>query len=134
MVLTGPKSLVPYLAVAAMKIAMNAAILVTITLPLTALGQSGGFPAVTDELLRDPAPEDWLMWRRTLNSWGYSPLDQITPANVANLELAWSSPLNPGSVQEGTPLVYMGILYMPHPGDVITANNATTGELLWEYR
>lgn len=98
-----------------------------------ALAQSAYVP-VTDQMLQQPAPDDWLMWRRTLNSWGYSPLDQIEPANVADLELAWSLPLNDGSVQEGTPLVYDGILYMPHPGDVITAVDAKSGTTLWEYR
>ncbi len=37
--------------------------------------QSSGendFVPVTDAMLQDPAPEDWLMWRRTLDSWGYS--------------------------------------------------------------
>ena len=41
--------------------------------------------------------------------------------------MAWSLPLNKGSVQEGTPLVHDGKLYMPHPGDVITAHDAATG-------
>jgi glucose dehydrogenase len=40
---------------------------------------------VTDAMLRNPDPADWLMWRRTLNSWGYSPLDQIDRSNVARL-------------------------------------------------
>ncbi len=31
------------------------------------------FVPVTDEMLENPAPEDWLMWRRTAKSWGYSP-------------------------------------------------------------
>jgi hypothetical protein len=30
--------------------------------------------AVTDKMLENPDPADWPMWRRTLNSWGYSPL------------------------------------------------------------
>ena len=38
---------------------------------------SDDFVPVTDAMLQNPAPADWLMWRRTLNSWGYSPLDQI---------------------------------------------------------
>src|SRR5690606_14605705 len=44
---------------------------------------SGGVRPVTDEMLRDPDPADWLMWRRTLDGWGYSPLDQIDRENVA---------------------------------------------------
>ena len=37
---------------------------------------------VTDAMLQNPDPADWLMWRRTLDSWGYSPLNQIDRANV----------------------------------------------------
>ncbi len=40
--------------------------------------------------LAQPADGDWLMVRRTYNGWGYSPLDQITPANVARLQPVWS--------------------------------------------
>ena len=32
---------------------------------------------VTQGMLNDPDPSDWLMWRRTYEGWGYSPLDQI---------------------------------------------------------
>ena len=88
---------------------------------------------VTDAMLRTPDPADWLMWRRTLNSWGYSPLDQIDRSNVARLQLIWSRPLGPG-LQEGTPLVHDGVMFMPNPADVIHAINAATGDLLWEYR
>ena len=41
-------------------------------------------------MLRNPAPGDWLNWRRTDNAWGYSPLDQISRQNVGQLQLAWS--------------------------------------------
>jgi glucose dehydrogenase len=37
---------------------------------------------VTDAMLRDPPPSDWLMWRRTYNGYGYSPLDQVNKSNV----------------------------------------------------
>ncbi len=32
---------------------------------------------VTDAMLAKPPSQDWLMWRASLNSWGYSPLDQV---------------------------------------------------------
>ena len=41
------------------------------------------FAPVTNAMLQNPAPEDWLMWRRTLDAWGYSPLDQVDRSNVA---------------------------------------------------
>ena len=104
------------------------------TAPATAQsGSSGDFVLVTDAMLQEPDPADWLMWRRTLDSWGYSPLDQITRQNVDELRMVWSRALTPGS-QQGTPLAYDGVLYMPNPRDVIQAIDAVTGDLKWEYR
>ena len=95
--------------------------------------QSSDFVPVTDAMLQDPAPEDWLMWRRTLDGWGYSPLDEIDRGNVGRLRMVWSRGLGPG-LQQGTPLVYGGVMYMPNPRDVIQALDAVTGDLRWEYR
>ena len=92
------------------------------------------FVPVTDAMLQDPDDGDWLMWRRTLDGWGYSPLDQIDRDNVGDLRLVWSRGLHMPGRQQGTPLVYDGVLYMPNPNDVIQAIDAVTGDLLWEYR
>jgi alcohol dehydrogenase (cytochrome c) len=73
------------------------------------------------------------MWRRTLNSWGFSPLDQINRGNVRTLTLVWTRAMTPG-VQEATPLVHDGVMYLPNPSDVVQAMNAATGDLKWEYR
>ena len=91
------------------------------------------FTPVTDAMLQDPAPGDWLSWRRTLDGWGYSPLNEINRDNVHRLRMVWSRALSAGS-QQGTPLVYDGVMYMPNPRDVIQAIDAATGDLLWEYR
>src|SRR6516164_1826209 len=45
------------------------------------------FVPVTDAMLEKPDPANWLMWRRTQDSWGYSPLNQINRNNVAQLRL-----------------------------------------------
>src|SRR5262249_422970 len=94
---------------------------------------ASGFVPVTDEMLQNPPPADWLMWRRTLNGWGYSPLDQINRSNVRNLRMVWTRGMGPG-VQEATPLVYRGVMYLPNPSDLIQAMNAATGDLIWEYK
>ncbi len=94
---------------------------------------STDFVPVTDAMLQNPAPDDWLMWRRTLDSWGYSPLDEITPDNVGQLRMVWTRALTEG-FQSGTPLVYDDVMYMPNPNDVIQAINAATGDLIWEHR
>ena len=91
------------------------------------------FTPVTDAMLADPAPADWPMWRRTLNNWGYSPLDEIDRRNVSQLRMVWTRPLADGD-QEGTPLVHDGIMFFPNPFDITQAFNAATGDLLWEYR
>ena len=107
---------------------------VLLCVPGHALAQSdGGFLPVTDAMLNEPDPADWLTWRRTANGWGYSPLDQIDRDNVADLRMVWSRALTNGS-QQATPLVYDGVLYMPNPDDVIQAIDAVTGDLLWEHR
>ena len=91
------------------------------------------FVPVTDSMLQNPDPADWLMWRRTLNSWGYSPLDQIDRDNVDQLRLVWTRGLSEG-IQEGTPLVYDGVMYFPNPADVVEAFDAATGDFKWRYQ
>lgn len=92
------------------------------------------FVPVTDEMLSDPDPADWLMWRRTLDSQGFSPLEQINRDSVGDLELAWSLPLEDTPSQEGIPLVYDGVMYFPAPLDLTLALDAATGTELWRHR
>jgi alcohol dehydrogenase (cytochrome c) len=103
------------------------------TLPATAQTGASNFVPVTDAMLKNPAPGDWLMWRRTLNGWGYSPLTEIDKSNVAKLEQVWVYPIGMG-IQESTPLIYDGVLYLPGSGDNIKAFDAKSGTLLWEYQ
>ena len=91
------------------------------------------FVPVTDAMIEQPAPGDWLSWRRTQNGWAYSPLTQINKRTVLGLKQVWTHALGDGP-QEATPLVYGGVMYVPNRGDYIQAYDAATGELLWEYR
>ena len=83
---------------------------------------------VTDAMLQNPDPADWLMWRRTLDLWGHSPLAEIDRGNVGELKMVWTRALGPG-IQEGTPLVYDGVMYFPNPSDLVQALDAATGDL-----
>ena len=87
---------------------------------------------VTDAMLRDVAAGDWLLWRRTYDAFGFSPLETINRANVGDLRVAWtwSLPLGPN---ESTPLVHDGVLFMHGYGDKLQALDAATGDLLWQY-
>ncbi len=52
-------------------------VLVVALCGVVAPAQEPAFVPVTDAMLLDPDPGDWINWRRTLDGWGYSPLDQI---------------------------------------------------------
>lgn len=91
------------------------------------------FRPVTQEDALRPSPNDWVMWRRTYDSWGYSPLDQINKRNVANLQLAWAWTQELGN-QEAAPLVRDGIMFLAQSNNVVQALDARTGDLIWEYR
>lgn len=87
--------------------------------------------AVTDATLEHPAPADWMMWRRTYDGLGFSPLKQIDRSNVKTLRMAWSWSL-PQSSNELTPLIHDGVLFVAS-GAAIQALDATSGDLLWQY-
>ena len=113
---------------------LTSMLLSTLTLvPIASYSQAGEFPSVTDEMLQNPADSDWLMWRRTLDSWGYSPLDQVSRENVDELQLVWTRNLATGT-GEITPLAYNGILFVPQANDIIEAIDAKTGDFIWQYR
>lgn len=90
------------------------------------------YTPVSEAMLADPPDGDWLSWRRTLDGAGYSPLDSVNRESVDGLKLEWVIVMGDGSNQT-TPLVHDGIMYLTHPGNVIQALKADTGELIWEY-
>jgi alcohol dehydrogenase (cytochrome c) len=106
---------------------------VQVRAPATLASGTARVSPVTDAMLVKPPAQDWLMWRGSLNAWGYSPLTQVTTGNVNQLQLVWTRGLETGP-QEGTPLVHDGVLYFPNPGDLIQAIDAASGELIWEHR
>jgi alcohol dehydrogenase (cytochrome c) len=91
------------------------------------------FRNVSSEELANPAPADWTYWRRSPNSQGYTPLDQITTENVSSLSLAWVWGMEAGRSQPA-PLVRDGIIFIPNFGNVVQALDGRDGSLLWEYR
>ena len=87
---------------------------------------------VSDEMLTNPSPDDWLSWRRTRDGLGFSPLAKINKRNVGALQLAWSLSLPPGP-NTSTPLVHDGVIYVHSFGDHVQALDAATGDELWHY-
>ena len=101
---------------------------------MTVTGEVKNYVPVTDAMLRDPDPGDWLMIRRNYQAWSYSPLAQVDSGNVKQLQLVWSWAMNEGATNEPTPLIHNGILYLANTGNVVQALNAANGELIWENR
>src|SRR5690606_29346510 len=98
---------------------------------VTIAGTVENFVPITDNMLRNPDPEDWLMWRGNYSAWSYSPLEQINPDNVGDLQLEWVWTMHDGA-SEPAPIVYDGIMYLINPSNIVQALDAATGELIWE--
>jgi alcohol dehydrogenase (cytochrome c) len=107
---------------------------IALTAPPGTAAQKPDYTPVTDERLQSPADGDWLMYRRTYDSWGYSPLDQITAGNVADLEPVWLLSTGVTSGHESPPVVNDGIMFITTPEDRVIAVDARTGEQLWLYQ
>jgi alcohol dehydrogenase (cytochrome c) len=95
--------------------------------------ESTAYPTVTDDRLLHPDAGDWLMYRRTYDGSGFSPLKQITPSNIHNLSLAWSLSTDLVEAHETTPIVNRGRMFITTPGNNIIALDAKTGTQLWRY-
>src|SRR6187402_1197185 len=92
------------------------------------------YTPVTEARLRSPNDGDWMMNRRTYDGWGYSPLTQITPANVARLKPVWSFSTGAVNGHEAAPTVHDGVMFVATPGSQVIAIEASTGTVLWRYR
>ena len=80
-------------------------------------------------------PADWPLYFRDSYGWRYSPLDQITPANVGDLRVAWIH--QPGDIQMGlqaTPIVIGGVIYYVGANNNVFAVDGKTGETIWHYQ
>ncbi|MGK0298441.1 MAG: alcohol dehydrogenase (cytochrome c) [Gammaproteobacteria bacterium] len=122
-------------------IKLNISSLIISVVSLLVIGSSQAQPiddkSVTDEMLLNPDPADWLLYSRTYDNNRFSPLDQVNRSNVNQLKMAWSRGMSPGT-QEIIPLVYKGVMYVIHPAYeddvvIVQALDATNGKLVWEY-
>jgi len=81
-------------------------------------------------------PQNWLTYSGSYNGQRYTTLDQITPANVKNLNLEWVfqvRSLGAADKFEATPIVVDGIMYTVSPPNDVVALDAVTGRQFWRY-
>src|SRR5262249_42848366 len=79
---------------------------------------------------------DWPVYGGSNHNTHYTTLGQITPANVAKLEVAWKYETHDegrGTEMQANPIVINGIMYAESPTQKIFALNAETGKELWKY-
>src|ERR1700731_3996612 len=72
------------------------------------------YKPVTQQMLLNPSPNDWLMYSRTYDAQRDSPLKQINKSNVNQLRMAWVRGLADG-ITETIPIVHDGVLYVIDP-------------------
>ena len=78
-------------------------------------------------------PQNWLTYSGNMMSQRYSPLDQVTPQNVKNLELKWVYQTRSLEKFEATPLVVDGIMYTVQAPNDVVALDPVTGRVFWTY-
>jgi len=112
-----------------------------------ALALLAGSPVLAQTLPAD----QWPSYGQNAGSTNFSPLDQITPANVATLQRAWTFNYGGGTDEQGdrglsfrwevTPLIIGGVMYVSTPSNpalpdlksTITALEPETGRVIWKY-
>ena len=92
------------------------------------------YAPVTAERLKKPEDGNWLMFRRTYDGWGYSPLADITPENVGRLQPVWSFATGQIEGHQAPPIVNNGVMFAATPGNQLLALEAKTGKVLWRYK
>jgi len=95
---------------------------------------------VTFDRLMGPEkePQNWLSYSGTVYNERFSPLTQITPANVKNLELQWVWQAKSLEKFEATALAIDGVLYTvqgpPVQGSYeVVALDGVTGRVFWTF-
>jgi alcohol dehydrogenase (cytochrome c) len=91
---------------------------------------------ITPERLAAAAnePQNWLTYSGNYSSTRYSPLSQITPANVKNLKLQWAYQSPVAGNWQTSPIVVDGVMYITQRQNDVVALDAVTGRAFWIYR
>lgn len=120
----------------------------------TAVALVGGCASVVAQ--RGPVDGNWPTYHRDATGARHSPLTQITPENVSQLQVAWSYHMRTGNadregdsagahqsdtaprssrffVSQATPIVVNSVMYLPTPYGQVVALDAESGAEIWVY-
>ena len=115
---------------------MRSLMTAAVALSVAAFGSfalADGYSVVTDERLKNPEPENWLMWRGNYEGHGHSTLNQINVDNIDDLVPVWSFSTGVSEGHQAPPMVNDGIMYVSTPQNQVIALDAATGDEIWRY-
>jgi alcohol dehydrogenase (cytochrome c) len=102
---------------------------------LVVMSLHGDAQVTYDRLLRAAdEPQNWITYSGGYAGQRYSPLTQITPGNIKNLELKWILPNQVFGAWQSSPIVVDGIMYVTQRPNDVLAVDAKTGRVFWQYR
>jgi quinoprotein glucose dehydrogenase len=122
-----------------------AILLLARTVPVGGQLPSVSLPGTSSESVAAQERGEWPTYAGTYASARYSPLDQITAANVGDLKLAWrwtlpdharraaNAGIDPSWLHEGTPIMVGGVLYTSTSLSQVAATDAATGQTKWVF-
>ena len=84
--------------------------------------------------MENPEAGNWLLYRRTYDGHGFSPLRQINSDSVKDLVPVWTYATGTVEGHEAPPMVNNGMMFVTTPGMQVLALNASTGDLIWRYK
>jgi alcohol dehydrogenase (cytochrome c) len=97
-------------------------------------GEISNYTAVTQQRLDNPEPGNWMLYRRTYDGQGFSPLDQVNATNVKNLVPVWTFSTGVNEGHEAPPIVNNGVMFVATPQAQVIALDAKTGDEIWRYK
>jgi alcohol dehydrogenase (cytochrome c) len=111
----------------------NFVVVFAISLSTSMASEPLPYNTVTPARMAAPEDHNWLHYRRTYDSWGYSPLTQITATNVTDLKPLWTFSTGIVEAHQAPPIVNDGVMFITTPRNQVIALDARTGNQLWRY-
>lgn len=117
---------------------MNRLVTAWLTAALLAAGAAEAGVSYQRLLADEADGADWLSYSGGYRSERFSPLAEVERGNVAGLKVIWAYQMQPSDVsgaglEETTPLVADGIMYLSESPSSVSALDARTGRLLWHW-
>jgi alcohol dehydrogenase (cytochrome c) len=88
-----------------------------------------------DDILHSSTqPENWVTYGGNYSSQRFSELKQINTKNVGSLKMQWVYQLRQTGINESSPIVVGGIMYITEPPSTVTALDVRTGKAIWRWK